>query len=43
MPHGRLSADLSFLHEKVDFGFSSHKPWNPGSNKQTALAQVLDS
>jgi hypothetical protein len=42
MPHDRLSADLSFLDEKIEFGFHSDRPSNPSSNKQTSRAHVPD-
>jgi hypothetical protein len=42
MPHGRLSPNLSFLDERIEFGFHSHRPSNLCSNKQTSRALVPD-
>jgi hypothetical protein len=43
MPHDRLAPDLSFLDEKIELGFRSHRAWKPGSNEQTFRAHVPDA
>ena len=43
MPYDRLGPDLSFLDEKIELGFHSHRPWTWGSNEQTSRAQVPDA
>jgi hypothetical protein len=43
MPHDRLGPDLSFLDEKIDLGFHSHRLSGCGCNEQTSRAQVSDA
>jgi hypothetical protein len=43
MPHHRLGPDLSFLDEKIDLGFHSHRLSSCGCNEQTSRAQVPDA
>jgi hypothetical protein len=43
MPHDRLGPDLSFLDEKIDLGFHSHRLSSRGCNEQTSRAQVPDA
>jgi hypothetical protein len=43
MPHDRVGPDLSFLDEKIELGFRSHRAWTCGSYKQTSRAQVPDA
>jgi hypothetical protein len=43
MPHDGLGPDLSFLNEKIELGFRSHRTRKLGSNKKTSRAHIQDA
>jgi len=43
MSHDRLGPDLSFLDQKINLGFHSHRLSTGGCNEQTSRAQVSDA
>ncbi len=43
MSHDRLGPDLSFLDQKINLGFHSHRVSTGGCNEQTSRAQVSDA